>query len=157
MKLSTPGFELFKSHQFCDNPDCSCYQKTNDGNIKIYSRKQGQVYCNVCKSPPFVVTKGTVFYWLKKPLELVVSTLMLLARGMGLNHTCGQQGATADSVLSWIEKAGRHAGEFTEFMVRDMGLGQVRIDEFWSFIQKKRKPGTAGTKGAGNKQSKFPG
>ena len=139
MKLNTSEFEQFKLHQFCDNPDCSMFQKTNAGNIKIHSRKQGQVYCNVCKGPPFVVTKGTIFYWLKKPLELVVSTLMLLARGMGLNNTCRQQGVTADSVLLWIKKAGDHSEEFTEFMVQQMELDQVQIDEFWSFIQKKRK------------------
>jgi transposase-like protein len=151
MKLSTSDFELFKSHQFCDNPKCSSYQKTGSGNLKIYSRKQGQIYCNVCKSLPFVVTKGTIFYWLKKPLELVVRTLMLLACGMGLNHTCRQQGVTADSVLLWIEKAGTHAEEFTEYMVQNMELDQVQIDEFWSFIQKKRAFKSPGKKGANNK------
>ena len=139
MKLSKSDFELFKSHQFCDNIECSCYQKTDAGNLKIYSSKQGQVYCNVCKSPPFVVTKGTIFYWLKTPLEIVVSTLMLLVGGMGLNATCRTKGVTADSVLSWIKKAGNHAEEFTDFMVQNMDLDQVQIDEFWSFIQKKKK------------------
>ena len=37
MSLSKSDFELFKSDQFCDNPDCSGYQKTNAGNIKIHS------------------------------------------------------------------------------------------------------------------------
>lgn len=148
MKLSTSDFELFKSHQFCDNPECSCYQKTDAGNIKIYSRKQCQVYCNACKSKPFVVTKGTIFYWLKTPLDVVISTLMLLVDGIGLNATCKQKGVTADSVLSWIEKAGNHAEEFTEYMVQNMDLDQVQIDEFWSFIQKKRKPDGIGKTGA---------
>lgn len=139
MKLSTSDFELFKSYQFCDNPDCSCYQKTQAGNIKIYYQKKGQVYCNACKGRPFVVTKGTIFYWLKTPLEVVVSTLMLLVGGMGLNATCRRKNVTADAVLSWIEKAGNHAEEFTDFMVKNMELDQVQIDEFWSFIQKKRK------------------
>ena len=139
MKLSKSDFELLKSHQFCDNSECSCYQKVGAGNIKIYSSKQGQVYCNVCKSKPFVVTKGTIFYWLKTPLDVVISTLMLLVGGMGLNATCKQASVTADSVLSWIEKAGNHAEEFTEYMVQNMNLDQVQIDEFWSFIQKKKK------------------
>lgn len=138
MVLSNKDFDLFKSSQFCDNPECSCYQKVKAGNLKIYSRKQGQIYCNACKGRPFVVTKGTIFYCLKKPLELVVSTLMLLARGMGLNNTCAHQKVTADSVLLWIEKAGNHSEEFTNFMTHNMELDQVQIDEFWSFIQKKK-------------------
>jgi len=85
------------------------------------------------------VTKGTIFYWLKTPLEVVVSTLMLLVGGMGFNETCRQKGVTADSVLSWIEKAGNHAEEFTDFMTQNMELDRVQIDEFWSFIQKKKK------------------
>jgi len=76
---------------------------------------------------------------------------MLLARGMGLNHTCRQQGVTADSVLLWIEKAGTHAEEFTEFMVKNMELDQVQIDEFWSYIQKKRASNRARKKGAKDK------
>ena len=85
------------------------------------------------------MTKGTIFYWLKTPLDSVISTLMLLVGGMGLNATCRQAGVTADSVLSWIEKAGNHAEELTEYMVQNMDLDQVQIDEFWSFIQKKKK------------------
>ena len=63
--------------------------------------------------------------------------MWLLARRMGLNNTCVHQRVTADSVLLWIEKAGNHAEEFTDFMMHDMQLDEVQIDEFWSFIQKK--------------------
>lgn len=152
MKLSTSDFELFKSHQFCDNPECPCYKKINAGNLKIYSRKQGQIYCNVCKSRPFVVTKGTIFYWLKTPLEIVISTLMLLVGGMGLNSTCKQKGVTADSVLSWIKKAGNHAEEFTDYMTQNMNLDQIQIDEFWSFIQKKRALDSPRASGTGKRE-----
>jgi len=138
MKASKTDFDLLKSHQFCDNSACSCYQQTEAGNIKTHCRKQGQVYCNRCKSAPFVVTKGTIFYGLKTPLEKVVSTLKLLAGGMGVNATCAQQEVTADSITSWIKKAGNHVEEFTDFMQQDMQLDQVQIDEFWSFIKKKK-------------------
>jgi len=138
MKTSKANFELLKSHQFCDNAACSLYQQTDAGNIKTHSRQQGQVYCNCCKSKPFVVTKGTIFYWLKTPLEKVVSTLQLLARGMGVNNACAHQDVTADSITCWIKKAGDHVEEFTDFMQQDMQLDQVQIDEFWSFVKKKK-------------------
>jgi len=121
------------------------YQQTDAGNIKIYSRKQGQIYCNSCNIGPFVVTKGTIFYWLKTPLEKVVSTLKLLAGGMGVNAVCANQEVTADSITCWIKKAGNHVEEFTDFMQKDMQLDQVQIDEFWSFIKKKRAPNSART------------
>jgi len=139
MKASITDFDLLKSHQFCDNPDCPFYQQTEAGNIKIHCRQKGQVYCNCCKSRPFVVTKGTIFYWTKTPLEKVVSVLSLAARGMGVNNICAQEGVTADSINAWIIKAADHVEEFTTFMQQDMNLDQVQIDEFWSFIQKKKE------------------
>ena len=62
-----------------------------------------------------------------------------LARGMGLNNTCRQEDVTADSVLVWITRAAKHSNEFTIYMQQEMHLEQVQIDEFWSFIRKKRK------------------
>jgi len=58
---------------------------------------------------------------------------------MGLNNTCRQEEVTADSVLAWIEKAAKHSNEFTKYMQQEMHLEQVQIDEFWSFIRKKKK------------------
>jgi tRNA splicing endonuclease len=72
-------------------------------------------------------------------MDKVVKVLQCLSRGMGLNNTCRQEEVTADSILSWIEKAAAHTNEFTEYMQREMKLEQVQIDEFWSFVRKKRK------------------
>lgn len=127
-----------KSSQYCDNAFCKCYNKVEGGNIKTNSRAKGQVYCNVCKNI-WVVTKGTMFFGLRTPMDKVIRVLQCLARGMGLNNTCRQEEVTADSVLEWISKAARHSNEFTEYMQREMHLEQVQIDEFWSFIRKKRK------------------
>lgn len=139
MPLSNEDFNLLKSHQYCDNPSCSHYQIVGSDNLKIYSRKQGQLYCKSCKSKPFTVTKGTIFFGLRTPLEKVVSTLRLLARGLGLNHVCAEKEVTSDTVSSWIIKAGNHVEELTLYMQQDLGLSQIQIDEFWSFIQKKKK------------------
>ena len=140
MTLSQEDFELLRSRQYCDDPSCSHYQKIGAGNIKIYCRKYNQVYCNgSCAGRPFVVTKGTIFYGLKTPLKKVVETLSMIARGMGVNNTCAQQQVTADSVLDWIVRAGNHVNELTAYMQQEMHLDQVQIDEFWSFVFKKRK------------------
>ena len=136
--LSKTEFETLKSSQYCDNESCSHYNQVEAGNIKINSRPKGQVYCNCCGNR-WVLTKGTMFFDLRTPIEKVVKVLLCLSRGMGLNNTCRQEAVTADSVLDWIDKAAKHANEFTIYMQRDMLLDQVQIDEFWSFIRKKRK------------------
>jgi hypothetical protein len=62
---------------------------------------------------------------------------------------------TADSVLDWVVKAADHVNELSVYLKGEMHLTQCQIDEFWSFILKKREnlqpkrknermPGTAG-------------
>jgi hypothetical protein len=136
--LSKPEFDLLKSSQYCDNSSCKCFNKVGAGNIKINSRAKGQVYCNVCKTI-WVITKGTVFFDLRTPINKVIKVLQCLARGMGLNNTCRQENVSAETTLSWIIKAANHSNEFTQYMQQEMHLEQVQIDEFWSFILKKRR------------------
>lgn len=136
--LSKEEFNLLRSSQYCDNPSCKCFNKVGLGNIKTNSRAKGQVYCNECRNI-WVVTKGTIFFGLKTPIEKVINTLLLLVRGMGLRNSSRQSGVTVDSILDWIEKAAEHSNGFTNYMQQEMHLEQIQIDEFWSFIRKKRK------------------
>ena len=136
--LSDKEFEQFKSRQYCDNPDCPCYNQVGQDNIRVNSRPKGQLYCNKCKNL-WVITKGTMFFGLRTPLDKVIKTLLLLVRGMGFNNTCRQSEVTADSVLSWIDKASKHVNEFSLYMQQEMHLEQVQIDEFWSFIREKKR------------------
>ena len=136
--LSKTEFDLLKSSQYCDNESCECYNQPESDNIRINSRPKGQVYCNRCGNR-WVLTKGTMFFGLRTPIAKVVKVLLCLTRGMGVNNTCRQEQVTADSILVWIEKAAQHTNEFTAYMQQEMHLDQVQIDEFWSFIRKKRK------------------
>lgn len=136
--LSRSEFDRLKATQYCDNESCSCYEQPGVDNIRINSRAKGQVYCNRCGNR-WVLTKGTMFFGLRTPIDKVIKVLLCLCRGMGLNNTCRQEEVTADSALVWIEKAAVHSNEFTAYMQQEMGLEQVQIDEFWSFIRKKRK------------------
>ena len=136
--LSKEDFKLLKSKQFCDNASCSSYHQLDADNIRTNSSSKGQVYCKICKNM-WVLTKGTMFYGLKTPMEKIINVLLLLVRGMGLRNTCRQEKVTTDSAVSWVERAAIHSNEFTEYMQNQMHIEQVQIDEFWSFIRKKRK------------------
>ena len=138
-QMSDKDFDLFKRHQYCDNPDCPHYGQVGIGNIRISTRKNGQVYCNRCDYPPFSVRRGTMFYGLRTPMEKIVRVLGLLASGVGVNALCREQAVTADSIRAWIILAAKQVDAFTNYMQQDMHLEQVQIDEFWSFIRKKRK------------------
>jgi transposase-like protein len=83
------------------------YGKKDVGNIGIKSRKNKQVYCKSCKSS-WVISKGTMFYNLKKPLSLVLEVLLLLSEGMGVNAIFRAKGVKSETISSWIIKASGH-------------------------------------------------
>ncbi|MFN0200556.1 MAG: hypothetical protein ACKVTZ_03505 [Bacteroidia bacterium] len=132
-------FELFKSQQYCDNENCSHYGQVGAGNLRTHSTKSGQVKCNKCESKPFSVRKGTMFFDLRTPIDKIIMVLSLLSSGMGVNALCREQDVTADSLRSWIILAATHVDAFSAYMQQNMHLEQVQIDEFWSFIRKKRE------------------
>ena len=80
-----------------------------------------------------------MFFGLRTPIDKVVRSLSLLSEGMGQNALSRQEGVTKDALRNWIVLAARHVNELTDYLQRDMKLGQVQIDEFWSFIRKKNK------------------
>ena len=139
MQLSDNDFITFKSHQYCDNQECRHYGQIGGLNLQIKTRKNGQIYCNGCESPPFSVRRGTMFFGLRTPIDKIISVLGLLARGIGVNAVCREQDVTADSLRNWIVLASNQVTAFTLYMQQNMHLEQVQIDEFWSFIKKKKK------------------
>jgi hypothetical protein len=139
MPLTKVEFETLKLHQYCDNKACAKYGLVGAGNIMTHSLLRGQGYCNCCKGKPFSIRKGTMLFGLRTPLDKIVRVLSLLASGMGQNAVCRQEDVTGDSVRAWVVKASEQVSAFTQFMQQGMGLEQVQIDEFWSFIRKKRE------------------
>ena len=80
-----------------------------------------------------------MFFGLRTPIDKIVRVLGLLSSGMGQNAVCRQEDVTGDSIRDWIVLASEHVSAFTEHMQQGMRLEQVQIDEFWSFIRKKKK------------------
>ncbi len=63
---------------------------------------------------------------------------MLVEKG-SIKGTARAMGADKDSVALWLKRAGEHCEEVTEYLLRDLNLSQVQIDEIWTFIKKGQK------------------
>jgi transposase-like protein len=131
-------FDKYKAQQFCDHLDCDEYGKIGENNIRTHSRLQHQVYCNGCKQI-WVITKDTFFYNLKSPVSLILEVLKLLSEGMGLRAVCRAKGVSHETVATWVLKAANHVNEVTVYLETNMHLTQCQIDEFWSYILKKKQ------------------
>jgi hypothetical protein len=131
-------FDKFKALQYCDNELCKYHNQIGLGNVCILSRKNRQVYCNGCKNR-WVLTKDTFFYDLRSDKKLIISVLKDLSEGKGqraIERTCGV-GLTTQK--RWLLRAADHVVPISEYLEKDMHLERVQIDEFWSFIFKKRE------------------
>lgn len=131
-------FEKYKEDQFCSTSNCKYFGQVGAGNIGTKSSKHHQVYCNDCKSI-WVITKDTFFFNLKKPVPFILEVLLLLSEGMGVNAVCRAKGVKAETVNRWVLKASDHVREVTVYLETGMHLTQCQIDEFWSFIYKKKQ------------------
>lgn len=135
----TPKYE----DVFCTNHECSLYGKTKGGNIVsngTYATKSGRVRKFICRSCGNVFNgrTGTVFFDLRTPEEKVILALKLLLKGISVRGIAEVTESKPDTVLSWLRRAAEHSEEVDAFLVRDLKVSKVELDELWTFVKKKR-------------------
>jgi transposase-like protein/IS1 family transposase len=114
---------------FCPNLECLASGQVGKGNITIHSQKERRYECQECNKT-FAETKGTLFYQLKKPHELVVMAVTLLAHGCPVQAIVHAFGWDERTVRKLQERAGQHCQEVHQHLVEQpRDLGQVQADE----------------------------
>jgi len=130
--------DKYRVLQYCENTVCQYHNQIGSGNICILSRKNNQVYCNGCKDR-WVLTKGTFFYDLRDDFSLIIKILKDLSEGKGRRAIQRTDGISLITQRNWIVKAAQHLSLISDYLEQDLHLERVQIDEFWSFILKKRE------------------
>jgi len=127
---------------FCPNEACSDYGKRGRGNIVLKERYGKQntalLRCKTCNKT-FSENRGTPFFGLHTPKETVLRALAMLVEKGSIRGTARAMGVDKDTVASWLKRAGEHCEEVTDYLLRDLKLSQVQIDEIWSFVKKGQK------------------
>jgi transposase-like protein len=120
---------------FCPNEACPARGQTGKGNIGVHSRKDRRYKCSAC-GKTFAATKGTPFYRLHKPAELLSVVLTLLAHGCPVPAIVAAYGLDERTVHQWEMQGGQHAQAVHEHLVEQpRDLGQVQADEIWGKMQ----------------------
>lgn len=146
--MTNEDFNLMRAYQYCDNTSCSQYQVVGGGNLRVHSRGTCQLYCKECKGI-FSVRRGTMFAHLRTPIEKVITCLQMLSEGSSMNAVSRIMDVETETLGKWILLAGEQVEAFSAYMQRNMSLTQVQIDEFWSYIRKKKQNLTAADIAAG--------
>ena len=117
----------------CPNPQCRESHVVRNGS----HRGRQRYHCRACKTY-FGETEGTPMYGLKTPAAEVAQALLVVMRRGSLRAAEEITGHKYETSSVWLKRASSHAVAITQVLANDLHLSQVEIDEFWSFVQKKR-------------------
>src|SRR6266571_9201372 len=95
------------SKQFCPNQACSARGQIGQGNIRMHDRKRQRYRCTRCKQT-FSARRGIMLEGLRKPTELIVIVVTLLAYGCPIQAIVHAFGLDERTVASWRDRAGAH-------------------------------------------------
>ena len=118
------------SLQFCPNAMCSASGKIGQGTITIHGRKRQRYRCCIC-GRTFSARRGTMWEGLRKPTELIVIVVTLLAYGCPLQAIVHAYGLDERTVASWRDRAGTHCQCVHQALIEQgkLDLIQVQADE----------------------------
>ncbi len=68
----------------------------------------------------------------------MAQALLVVMRRGSLRAAEEITGHKYETISGWLKRAAAHAEALTQVLASDLHLSQVEIDEFWSFVQKKR-------------------
>jgi len=126
----------------CVNSHCPDYGKRGAGNLvcrKLFGRDRWRfVRCRTCRQE-FSERRGTALFGVHLPTAKAVSVLEHIADGCGVRQTARLTGVTRDAVMRLTKKAGAHAAATHDELARHLAVGEVQLDEKWSFVGKKRR------------------
>src|SRR5438067_13101002 len=118
------------SKQFCPNQACSARGQIGEGKIRIDDRKRQRYRCSRCKQT-FSARRGTMLEGLRKPRELIVIVVSLLAYGCPIQAIVHAFGLDERTVASWRDRAGEHCERVHHARVEQgqLDLMHVQADE----------------------------
>jgi transposase-like protein len=134
--------QIDTSMYFCPNRDCSNYGQVGPDNQVIgagrYGKQQTQMLkCKVCKQR-FSARRGTPLFDLKAEEQVFYDVIACLAEGSGIRATARIKNVDKDTVAAWLDRASQHVESVSRYLMVNLHFEAVQLDEFWSFVQKKK-------------------
>jgi len=127
----------------CLNESCPDFEKFDKGNITLKERygkdNVALLVCRTCRKT-FSERHGTPLFKCRVGEKKFITVLKTLAQGGSIRGAADVAGVDKNTVLRIIRVVGEHAREFNDFMLRDLKLSQIQVDEIWTYIKKRRVP-----------------
>src|SRR6266516_7743931 len=114
--MQTSSEPMDTSKQCCPNAACSARGQKGEGTISMHDRKRQRYRCKICKET-FSARRGTMLEGLRKPTELIVVVVTLIAYGCPIQAIVHAFGLDERTVASWRDRAGRHCQQVHQALV----------------------------------------
>jgi transposase-like protein/IS1 family transposase len=120
------------SQQFCPYMECESRGQIGQGNIVIHQNNRPRYKCKTC-GRTFSARAGTALEGIRKPEELFVIVIILLAYGCPTQAIVHAFGLDERTVASWQQRAGKHCESVHKEKVEQglLNLIHVQADEIW--------------------------
>src|SRR5437016_4460373 len=122
--------QMNASQVFCPNLECIARGQVGQGNIVIHGRQRPRYRCKTC-GKTCSAKEGTLFAGLRKPTEVIVMVVTLLAYGCPVQAIVHAFGLDERTVASWRDRAGAQCERVHQAVVEQgkLDLGHVQADE----------------------------
>lgn len=132
--------EVDTHNHYCPNRDCRYFGWVDRGNLRSNGHPNGgrwrQLECVVCQRY-FMETTGTIFFGKQTGPETIWRALKALAEGLGIRATARVFEVDPSTVESWLREAAKHMEAVSGYLLYDLHLTQVQIDELWALLGKR--------------------
>jgi transposase-like protein len=118
--------QMNASQVCCPNPGCMARGQAGQGTIVIHGRKRPRYRCKTC-GKTFSAKEGTLFAGLRKPAELTVTVVTLLAYGCPVQAIVHAFGLDERTVAAWRDRAGAHCQRVHEAIIEQACLDLVHV------------------------------
>lgn len=130
----------------CPNKRCRYRGARGKGNIGVNGwsgrlKRFRQLVCHEC-GKTFSENYGTPFYGIHTDRERIVQVLKMVVERGSMRGAARAMGVDKDTVCDWVRKASDHAKAFSEYMVKDLHMTAVEVDELWTTVKKSRATST---------------
>jgi len=125
----------------CQNSRCKFYHREKGKNLIKRGRNRAghqQFKCFHCKKV-FVETTNTPLFHKHLSEEEITRVCKLLVEKNGIRSIERITGHHRDTVGRLLEDLAEHAQEVNETLIRNLGLGQLELDELWTTVKKNRR------------------
>ena len=129
---------------FCPHAQCAYHGRIDWGHIRANGHPNGrrwrQLHCLGCHRY-FLETVGTPFHAKQVDPNKLVWAIAALAEGLGIRAVARIFETDPNTVLRWLVEAAEHLEAFSRYVLREVYVEQVQLDELFALLSAVKEGG----------------